>query len=125
MDKTVLAGLAKIADRLPRCTSTERNQAMTRLLFVKASPRECEAGGHRLKNKRATLVYTSGAFSVDARAPAFGVDHHSTYMEAWLAQAGVTDIEEIRYQPTLLSADPAGDFARAKQAAAARATVSV
>ncbi len=75
-----------------------------------------------LKNKRATLVYTSGAFSVEAPAPAFGVDHHSTCMKDWLAQAGVTDVEEIRYQPTLLSVDPEGDFARAKQVAAARAT---
>jgi FMN-dependent NADH-azoreductase len=78
-----------------------------------------------LKNKRATLVYTSGAFSADAPSPAFGVDHHATYMRDWLAQAGVTDIEEIRYQPTLLTTDPEGDFARAKEAAAARATVSL
>jgi FMN-dependent NADH-azoreductase len=75
-----------------------------------------------LKNKRATLVYTSGAFSADAPSPAFGVDHHATYMRDWLAQAGVTDIEEIRYQPTLLTTDPEGDFARAKEAAMARGT---
>jgi FMN-dependent NADH-azoreductase len=74
-----------------------------------------------LTNKKATLVYTSGAFSEAAPSPAFGVDHQSTYMRAWLNQAGITDIEEIRYQPTLLSGDPEDDFARAKQAASARA----
>lgn len=72
-----------------------------------------------LKDKRATLVYTSGAFAEHFPSPAFGVDHHATYMRAWLAQAGVTAIEEIRYQPTLLTADPEGDFERAKAAAAA------
>lgn len=74
-----------------------------------------------LQNKRATLVYTSGAFSPAAPSPAFGVDHHATYLRAWLNQAGVTAIEEIRYQPTLLTADPEGTFAAAKADAAARA----
>jgi FMN-dependent NADH-azoreductase len=71
-----------------------------------------------LKGKKATLVYTSGAFSQTFPSPAFGVDHQSTYMTAWLNQAGITDIEEIRYQPTILTADSDGDFARAKAAAA-------
>lgn len=59
-----------------------------------------------LQNKKATLALTSGAFSPTAPSPAFGTDHHSTYLKAWLNQAGITDIEEIRYQPTLLSPDP-------------------
>jgi FMN-dependent NADH-azoreductase len=42
-------------------------------------------------------------------------------MNSWLNQAGITDIQEIRYQPTLLSQDRDGDFARAKEAAAAAA----
>jgi FMN-dependent NADH-azoreductase len=42
-------------------------------------------------------------------------------MRAWLNQAGVMDIQEIRYQPTLLSTDPEGDFAKAKAAASAAA----
>jgi FMN-dependent NADH-azoreductase len=71
-----------------------------------------------LTNKRATLVYTSGAFSQAAPSPAFGVDHHSTYMRVWLNQAGITEIEELRHQPTLLTADPEGAFAEAKAAAA-------
>lgn len=70
-----------------------------------------------LKNKKATLVLTSGAYSPAAPSPAFGIDHHSTYLHAWLNQAGVTDIDEVRFQPTLLTADPAGDLAKAVQAA--------
>ncbi len=70
-----------------------------------------------LKNKHATLVLTSGAYADSAPKPAFGVDLHSTYMHAWLNQAGVTAIDEIRFQPTLLTPDPTGDFQRAKQAA--------
>ncbi len=74
-----------------------------------------------LENKQATLVYTSGAFSADFPSPAFGVDHQSSYMRAWLNQAGIADITEIRYQPTILTADPEGDFERTKAAAAAAA----
>ena len=74
-----------------------------------------------LKDKKATLVYTSGAYSEAFPSPAFGVDHQSTYMQSWLNQAGVTDLEEIRYQPTILTADSDGDFARAKAEAARRA----
>ena len=74
-----------------------------------------------LKDKKATLVYTSGAYAQAFPSPAYGVDHHSTYMKAWLNQAGITDIHEIRYQPTLLTQDPDGDFAKAKAAARAAA----
>lgn len=73
-----------------------------------------------LANKQATLVYTSGSFAPEV-PPAFGTDHQSTYMRAWLNQAGVTDLTEIRYQPTLMSQDQAGDLARAKERAEAAA----
>ena len=73
-----------------------------------------------LKNKKATLCLTSGAYAPGV-SPAFGVDHHSTYMRSWLNQAGITDIEEIRFQPSLLSANPAGAFAEAKMRAEALA----
>jgi FMN-dependent NADH-azoreductase len=63
-------------------------------------------------------VLTSGAFAQHFPSPAFGLDHHSTYLRDWLNQAGVTAIDEVRFQPTLLTADPAGDFAQAMQAAA-------
>jgi len=74
-----------------------------------------------LTGKRAVLAYTSGAFSPAAPSPAFGIDHQSTYMRAWLNQAGVSDIAEVRYQPTLLDPDSEAAFERAKQAAAALA----
>lgn len=70
-----------------------------------------------LKNKRATLVLTSGAYAQNFPSPAFGVDHHSTYLHSWLNQAGISAIEELRFQPTVLTQDPAGDLERAKQAA--------
>lgn len=72
-----------------------------------------------LKGKKAVLALTSGAYGPSMPTPAFGVDHHSTYLRSWLNQAGVTDIKELRFQPTLLTADPeagaraAADTARA------------
>lgn len=74
-----------------------------------------------LNGKKAVLVLTSGAYGPAMPSPAFGTDHHATYLKAWLNQAGVADIAEIRFQPTLLTADPAGDFANAQQAARAAA----
>jgi FMN-dependent NADH-azoreductase len=74
-----------------------------------------------LQNKKAVLAYTSGAYGPTAPSPAFGTDHHSTYLRDWLNQAGVTDIAEIRYQPTLLDPDSEAAFARAKTQAAALA----
>lgn len=75
----------------------------------------------RLAGKKATLVLTSGAYFPGAPSPAFGVDHHSTYLASWLRQAGVTNVEEILFQPTVLTADPAGDLARAIAVAEAAA----
>ena len=74
-----------------------------------------------LKNKRATVVYTSATFSDAVASPAFGADHQSTYMTLMLNQAGITDIQVIRFQPTMMTTDPEGDFATAKTAAAAAA----
>lgn len=74
-----------------------------------------------LENKHATLVLTAGAYADSRPSPAFGVDHQSTYLKAWLNQAGVTAIDEVRYQPTLLTPDPLSVFEQAKQAAVALA----
>ncbi len=63
-----------------------------------------------LKSKRAVLALTSGAYGPSMPSPAFGIDHHSTYLRDWLNQAGVMEIEEIRFQPTLLTADPEAGF---------------
>jgi FMN-dependent NADH-azoreductase len=70
-----------------------------------------------LENKHATLVLTSGVYADSRPSPAFGVDHHSTYLKAWLNESGIIAIDELRFQPTMLTADPQGAFERAKKAA--------
>jgi FMN-dependent NADH-azoreductase len=74
-----------------------------------------------LKDKHVTLVLTAGAYSKDLPSPAFGIDHHSTYLNDWLAQAGVMQIDEVRFQPSLLTKDPVGDLEKIKQRAVALA----
>lgn len=101
---------------------------MTKLLFIKvvekasrfitadrylvATPMWNGGISYRLKleNKHATLVLTAGAYAQSLPSPAFGVDLQSTYLRAWLNQAGVTAIDEVRFQPSLLTQDPEGDF---------------
>lgn len=63
--------------------------------------------------KHATLVLTSGVFAPGV-ADTFGIDHHGTYLHDWLREAGVTDVDDIRYQPTILTPDPAGGLEKAK-----------
>ena len=65
-----------------------------------------------LKNKRATAIYTSGVYQPGLPA-GFGTDHHSSYLKSWLDQAGVFDLAEVRYQPTLVTADVAANLATA------------
>ncbi|MHB1200044.1 MAG: FMN-dependent NADH-azoreductase [Polaromonas sp.] len=67
-----------------------------------------------LKGKRATAVYTSGVYSPGV-PPAFGTDHHSVYFDAWLRSIGISDVATVRYQPTLLTADPAAGLVVAQQ----------
>lgn len=69
-----------------------------------------------LKGKHAVLALTSGVYAQNV-PPAFGTDHHSTYLRDWLNQAGVTEIDELRFQPTLLTEDPAGGLASTSQRA--------
>ncbi|WP_428927119.1 FMN-dependent NADH-azoreductase [Marinibacterium sp. SX1] len=70
-----------------------------------------------LTGKRAVLALTAGAFGPDMPSPAFGVDHQSSYLRFWLNQAGVTDIDILRFQPSLLTADPEAAFQQAVQTA--------
>jgi FMN-dependent NADH-azoreductase len=70
-----------------------------------------------LKGKKATLVLTSAAYGPQMPSPAFGVDHHATYLRAWLNQAGVTDVAQVGFQPAMLTSDPEGDFGKAMDAA--------
>ena len=76
-----------------------------------------------LNNRHATLILTAGAYSPSAPSPAFGTDHHSSYLRDWLNQAGVKAIDEVRFEPTLLTADALGDLERAKSEAVALARV--
>jgi FMN-dependent NADH-azoreductase len=70
-----------------------------------------------LENKQATLALTSGVYAPGV-APAFGIDHQFTYLRDWLNQAGVVEIDELRFQPSMLTADPVGDFEVARARAA-------
>ncbi len=65
-----------------------------------------------LQNKRATVFYTSGVYAPGVTA-SFGLDFHSTYLDWWLNFIGVSDIETVRFQPSLLTADPAKAFQEA------------
>lgn len=66
-----------------------------------------------LKDKRATVIYTSGVFAPGV-PPAFGTDYQSTYFDDWLRFIGITDISAVRFQPTLLTNDVAGGLERAR-----------
>jgi FMN-dependent NADH-azoreductase len=69
-----------------------------------------------LQGKRAVVVYTSGVYSPGAPIQ-FGADFHAEFFNDWLRFIGVEHVSEIRFQPTVLTADP--DAAR--NAALARA----
>ena len=68
------------------------------------------------RGKRAAVVYTSAVWG-PGLGPEFGRDFHSTYFTDWLHWTGITDVEEIRFHPTLTGDAPA---ARAVADAAAR-----
>jgi FMN-dependent NADH-azoreductase len=65
-----------------------------------------------LENKKATAFVTSGVYGPGAD-PKYGADYHSTYLEWWLNTIGVQDIDLVRFQPSLLNADPEGAFSTA------------
>lgn len=52
-----------------------------------------------LRGKRAVVAYTSANYHPGV-PPAFGTDHHSSYVEDWLRQVGVAQIHTLRLQPT-------------------------
>ncbi len=76
------------------------------------------AGGYvpLLQDKRAVVVYTSGVYSPGAPIQ-FGTDFHASFFNDWLRFIGVSDVSEIRFQPTVLTTDPDG----AREVALARA----
>jgi len=62
-----------------------------------------------LKNKKASIFYTSGVFAPGVD-PEYGSDFQSTYLAWWLNMIGISDIEAVRFQPTLVTADPAAEL---------------
>ena len=69
-----------------------------------------------LQGKRATAIYTSGVYAPGV-PPAFGVDFHSTYFNDWLRFIGISEVATVRYQPTLLTNDPAAGLIAAQEEA--------
>ena len=57
-----------------------------------------------MTGKNAAL-YTSGVYAA-GRDPAFGADFHASYFNDWLGFAGIDDVSEVRFQPTIATADP-------------------
>jgi len=70
-----------------------------------------------LTGKKAMVFYTSGVWAPGADKK-YGSDFHSEYLAWWLDFVGVKDISDVRFQPSLLTADPEGD----QQAAVEKAT---
>ncbi|MEV4800310.1 NAD(P)H-dependent oxidoreductase [Nonomuraea sp. NPDC049421] len=73
--------------------------------------------GHQLagRGKRVAVIYTSAVWG-PRLGPEFGADHQSTFFGDWLRWTGLTDIQEVRFHPTLT-----GDWDDARCAADARA----
>jgi FMN-dependent NADH-azoreductase len=69
-----------------------------------------------LQGKRAMVVYTSGVYA-DGRGREFGTDFHSTYFNDWLRFAGIDDVTQVRFQPTIATADPDALRTEAREAA--------
>jgi FMN-dependent NADH-azoreductase len=67
--------------------------------------------------RKAVAIYTSAVYG-EGRGPEFGVDFQAPYLNAWLAWAGVTDIQEITFRPNLVTED--ADAGRQAAHAAAR-----
>lgn len=73
-----------------------------------------------LAGKSAKVFYTSGVYSSGAPAK-YGVDHHAEYLNWWLNSIGVSDVSEVRFQPSLMTPTPDEDRNQALMAAAALA----
>jgi FMN-dependent NADH-azoreductase len=53
------------------------------------------------RGKKVAVVYTSAVWAPGV-GPEFGSDFQSTYFGDWLRWAGLTDISEVRFHPTLI-----------------------
>ena len=66
------------------------------------------------------MVYTAGVQPQDD--PRFGSDFQIPYFQDWLQTTGITDISNIEFRPTIMTADP--DGAREAANALARETAA-
>ncbi len=73
-----------------------------------------------LENKVARVFYSAGVYAPGAPAK-YGADYHSSYLSWWLNFVGVSENIDVRFQPSLLTADPDGDQKAAVQRAVALA----
>lgn len=76
-----------------------------------------------LKGKSARVFYTSGVWAKGVH-PKYGSDYHASYLGWWLDFVGVKDVEEVRFQPSLLTADPEAGRSAALQLAQQLAEVT-
>lgn len=72
--------------------------------------------GGLVRGKKAVAIYTSGVYAPGVPVE-FGTDFHATFVNDWLRFVGITDVTEIRFQPTLLTGTPDEDRASAHAAA--------
>lgn len=70
-----------------------------------------------ITGKKAATIYTSGIYS-DGVPIAYGTDFHANFFNDWLRFAGITDVTEIRWQPTVLTATREDDKLAAIQRSA-------
>ena len=79
-----------------------------------------------LKDKQAVVIYARGLdYSMDSSTPAHSFDFQRPFMETWLRSVGVTDVESIVLEKTLLGPEvdeAARQAARERAVALARAT---
>jgi hypothetical protein len=74
--------------RAPRAPQPPRHKS--------AVPRACSTNRHRVRRYHLRDPRARRSRRVQA-------DHHSTYVRDWLSQASVETIDEVRFQPTLLT----------------------
>ncbi len=58
-----------------------------------------------LRGRQAAVLYTSAIYA-PGRGPAFGSDFQAPYLRDWLAWAGIDDVREVFFRPTIATADP-------------------
>ena len=69
-----------------------------------------------VRGKKTAAIYTSGVYGPGVPVE-YGTDFHSSFLNDWLRFAGITDVTEIRFQPTILTPTPAEDRIAAHTAA--------